>query len=373
MTTKKKALVLGGGGARGAYQLGMLQVLIEQHDFHIIRGVSAGAINAVVLAQAETGIDSHARLREQVRRLETLWLEDIRGSESVFRKRLFGRLAALFWADSLYTVEPAHALMRKYVDVERLRNSGRDFEVGAVSLVSGRYASYGPDEPRFMDKLMASMSLPPVFPPVDVPIERDMLVDGGMRTITPLASAFAAGAEEIYVLLTSEVRQVNHRIPHSSIEEMDYSQWDGRAGRVVMNDVLGRSIGLLMDEIYLEDIKTALQWNNMALGMKELCAALDAVPGARKAIDRTMEKYRALKRQYVKVHVLAPRERFDPTQPKGSQDDAMLFHPHLIEAAVRHGREVASDPDLWLWRPEDDLRQLRDGDPAPQVLQAVYA
>ena len=369
----KKALVLGGGGARGAYQLGMLQVLTEQHDFQIIRGVSAGAINAVVLAQADTSADSHERLREQVRQLENLWLRDIQSPQSIFRKRLFGRLAALLWADSLYTVEPARALMQKYVSVERLRRSGRDFEVGAVSLVSGRYASYSAEDPRFMDKLLASMSLPPVFPPVDVPAEREMLVDGGMRTITPLASAFAAGADEIYVLLTSEVLQENHRIPESSIEEMDYAQWNGSAGRIVMNDVLGRSIGLLMDEVYLEDIKTALQWNNMALGMKELRAILDSLPGARQVIERAMEKYKALQRKYVKVHVLAPRVRFDPTQAKGAQDDPMLFHPHLIEAAVAHGREVAANPDWWLWQPKDDLKQLRDGDPVPQVVQAVYA
>lgn len=369
----KKALVLGGGGARGAYQLGMLQVLTEQHDFHIIRGVSAGAINAVVLAQAETGENSHANLRGQVRQLENLWRHDIQSPQSIFRKRLFGRLAALFWADSLYTVEPARNLMQKYVSVERLRRSGRDFEVGAVSVVSGQYASYGPDDPRFMDKLLASMSLPPVFPPVNVPAERDMLVDGGMRTITPLASAFEAGADEIYVLLTSQVLQTNHRIPDSSIEEMDYAQWDGSAARIVMNDVLGRSIGLLMDEVYLQDIKTALQWNNMALGVKELRGVLESVPGAREAIERAMEKYRALQRKYVKVHVLAPRVRFDPTQPKGAQDDPMLFHPDLIDAAIQHGREIAADADRWLWQPKDDLRQLRDGDPAPQVLQAVYA
>ncbi|MFO7190480.1 MAG: patatin-like phospholipase family protein [Pseudomonadota bacterium] len=369
--TTRKALVLGGGGARGAYQLGMLEVLVEQHDFQIIRGVSAGAINAVVLAQAETGPGSHDNLRAQLKQLEQLWLHDIRGPQSVFRKRLFGKLATLFWADSLYTIEPVHALMRKYVSLERLRRSGRDFEVGAVSLVTGRYASYGPDDPHFMDKLVASMSLPPVFPPVEVKDEADVLVDGGMRTITPLASAFEAGAEEIYVLLTSEVLQENHRIPDSSIEEMDYEQWDGSLKRVLMNDVLGRSIGLLMDEIYLQDIKTALQWNNMALGVKELGAALANLPGARQVIERVMQKYRALQRKYVKVHVLAPRERFDPTQPKGDQDNPMLFEPHLIRRAVEHGREIASNPDLWLWRPKDDLYALRGGAPAPQVVQAV--
>lgn len=368
-----KALVLGGGGARGAFQLGMLQVLVQQHDFDVIRGVSAGAMNAVVLAQAARGARSHDNLKARVAQLEQLWLHDIRDSDCIYRKRFLGKLATLLWADSLYTIEPARRLMAKHVDVEQLRRSGRDFEVGAVSLASGRYASYAASDPHFMDRLVGSMSLPPVFPPVDIAAAHDVLVDGGMRTITPLASAFAAGADEIYVLLTSEVLQENHRIPDSSVEVMDYAQWDARGERILLNDVLGRSIGLLMDEVYLEDIKTALQWNNMALGVKELCAVGDQYPEVAQALDRTVEKYRALQRKYVKVHVLAPRRRFDPTQPKGSQDDSMRFLPHLIHAAVEHGREIASNPDLWLWRPQDDLRQLREGEPSSAVMRAVYA
>ena len=49
-----RALILGGGGARGAYQVGMLDVLVNELelDFQIMRGVSIGALNAAFLAQA---------------------------------------------------------------------------------------------------------------------------------------------------------------------------------------------------------------------------------------------------------------------------------------------------------------------------------
>lgn len=362
-----KALVLGGGGARGAFQLGMLQELVKQHDFSIIRGVSAGAINAVVLAQASTSGDSHRNLQAQVDVLERLWRDDIQGNDSVYRERPLGAIETLLWADSLFTIEPARALMKKYVDVERLRTSGRDFEVGVVSLCSGEYRLVAPTEPDFMDKLVASMSLPPAFPPVDIPDAQDVLIDGGMRNITPLSSAFAAGATEIYVLLTSEVEQSDHRIPDSSIEAMDYRQWSeqGTGNNIKLNDVLGRSIGLLMDEIYLEDVKTALRWNNMALGVQELRALVDkhrATCGElADAIETALAKYKSLQRSYAKVHVLAPRRRFDPAEPKGSQDLCTRFDPKLIAAAIEHGRDVASNPDLWLWRPQDDLRQLEGG------------
>jgi NTE family protein len=360
----KRALVLGGGGARGAFQVGMLQVLVQQHDFQIIRGVSAGAMNAAVLAQAPTGPDSHTNLQAQVGTLAELWCNDIRGNDSVYKERTLGAIPSLLSEDSLYTIEPARALMKRYVDVERLRSSRRDFKVGAVSLCSGRYSLYGPDDPHFMDKLVASMSLPPAFPPVDIAAEGDVLIDGGMRNITPLSSAFAAGANEIYVLLTSEVLQQGGRIPECSIEAMDYGQWSERDRKVdiTLKDVLGRSIGLLMDEIYLEDIKTALQWNNMALGVRELRALVDRYRGTQNALTDAIEgalgKYKSLQRRYAKVHVLAPRQRFKPDEPKGSQDLCTRFEPPLIEAAIAHGREIAMNPELWLWGPEDDLRQL---------------
>ncbi|MBI3469491.1 MAG: patatin-like phospholipase family protein, partial [Planctomycetes bacterium] len=61
----KRALVLAGGGARGAYQVGMLQELVVNQglDFTIIRGVSVGALNAAFLAQAPTKPNSLAALK----------------------------------------------------------------------------------------------------------------------------------------------------------------------------------------------------------------------------------------------------------------------------------------------------------------------
>ena len=44
-----------------------------------------------------------------------------------------------------------------------------------------------------------------------------------------------------------------------------------------------------------------------------------------------------------------------------------------IPNSLRLMVKVASNPDLWLWQPKDDLQQLRDGEPVPQVVQAVYA
>ena len=64
---KKRALVLASGGARGAYQVGMLQELVVKRglDFQIIRGVSVGALNAAFLAQAPTQRNSLAEVKKR--------------------------------------------------------------------------------------------------------------------------------------------------------------------------------------------------------------------------------------------------------------------------------------------------------------------
>ena len=73
--TEKRALILSGGGARAAYQVGVLQALAEilpesdKHPFPIICGTSAGAINAVALA-AHPGT-----FKESVTGLAKMWSE----------------------------------------------------------------------------------------------------------------------------------------------------------------------------------------------------------------------------------------------------------------------------------------------------------
>ncbi|OGW39560.1 MAG: hypothetical protein A2Y97_11820 [Nitrospirae bacterium RBG_13_39_12] len=66
----RRALVLAGGGARGAYQAGMLQELVINKglDFQILRGVSVGALNAAFLAQASTQAGSLSNLKKKVSR-----------------------------------------------------------------------------------------------------------------------------------------------------------------------------------------------------------------------------------------------------------------------------------------------------------------
>src|SRR5262245_31321191 len=98
----RRALVLGGGGARGAFQVGMLDVLVREKglDFDVIRGVSVGALNAAFLAQAPTAGGSQANLSKAVGELLRIWTTEIKGNKSVYTERIAGFAGLAAGADS---------------------------------------------------------------------------------------------------------------------------------------------------------------------------------------------------------------------------------------------------------------------------------
>src|SRR5262245_60511008 len=92
----RRALVLSTGGAFGAFEVGVLEELIVRRglDFEILCGISAGTLNASVLAQAQfystDPAQSSLSLQDAFHTLRTLWLDRITGSDSIFCSRLLG-------------------------------------------------------------------------------------------------------------------------------------------------------------------------------------------------------------------------------------------------------------------------------------------
>ncbi len=347
----KRALVLAGGGARGAYQVGMLQELVGKQglDFQVIRGVSVGALNAAFLAQAPTRGNSVEELKKRVNGLHEFWVSEIKGNHSVYAER-GGFLGIVAGADSLYSLEPLRRLLKKHVKLKALRNSGRNFAVGTVSLVSGRYAESTPTHKGFFEQLLASASIPFIFPYIDLKSDKEVLVDGGVRNITPLSSVFATEPDEIYVLLASRLIRMGRNLPPSGVQEHEYDQWDDNflGTKITGLDVLKRAVEILTDEVYLDDIRGALHWN-------EVVESIHAVQRASRphqlptevgqAIAQLGESLTRVKKRAVEVFVLAPQEWF------GDENKSTEFSPKLIQEAIAHGRAVATDRKRWLWPP----------------------
>ena len=191
-----KALVLSGGGSKGAYQVGVLQRWMEEErrDYELLCGVSVGALNCAVL--------STVQLAQPVRaynKLNTFWkgltTAKVRKNWSVFRE------VASLWKPSVYDSSPLNAWARKELTPKLLRASGRKLVVGAVSWETGEYALADQDSEDIVDWVLASASYPVMLSPVK--IKGKLWTDGGLREITPLGEAIRRGATEIDVIVTA--------------------------------------------------------------------------------------------------------------------------------------------------------------------------
>ncbi|QPJ60739.1 MAG: hypothetical protein G3M70_02080 [Candidatus Nitronauta litoralis] len=354
----KRALVMSGGGARGSFQVGMLEELVINQglDFEVIRGVSVGALNASFLSQAnfiENDPGSVENLKNEVRALKSLWLDDVEGNQSVYSNRA-GFAGLIAGGDSLYSLKPLRTLLDEKLDIDRVEASNRKFKVGTVSLVSSLYQEWGPGDNEFFEKIMASASIPVVFPFVDVPSEEDVLVDGGVRNITPLSSAFKEQPDEIYVLLTSRLEKKPDGLPSSGAEHHSYKKWnDNWLGTSVGGlDVLERTLDILTDEIYLEDIKSAKNWNTVAEAINTLENIQKATQGIpdeiNNGITNVVKALQDVHKRKVKIYVLAPQVWFDENAEEGNKNSSTKFSPRLIEKAIEHGKEIAADRSQWL-------------------------
>jgi NTE family protein len=183
------ALVLGGGGTRGAVQIGMLQVLTE-HGFRPDRiyGASVGAVNGAVFAGDPT--------RRGVERMTEIW-RGLTRDDVYPQGRFHGPWLYFQQRESVYPNAGLRKVIEDGVDFERLEEAEVPVEVVATSLVDGhaRWFTYGPAA----DAVLASTAVPGIFPPVEIDGER--YIDGGVVDNVPLLRAVDSGATRIVVLL----------------------------------------------------------------------------------------------------------------------------------------------------------------------------
>ncbi len=223
--------MLPGGGARGAFQVGVLKALAElmpkgaSNPFSVLSGTSAGAINTVVLA------GKARRFRFAVAELERVW-GNFR-CHQVFRTDNLTMLkSSLHWLSSiilggflvgtpksLLDNAPLRALLSRNVRFPRIQSAIGDGYLDAIAVTAAGYATarstsffqsassqsdwartrrIGVRGDLNLDHLMASIAVPMIFPPVQ--IHGEYFGDGAMRQATPLSPAIHLGADRILVI-----------------------------------------------------------------------------------------------------------------------------------------------------------------------------
>ena len=297
-------------------------------------------------------LNSLENLKSSVNELLEIWTKEIRGNKSVYRERIGGFPALAIGADSLLDTEPLQTLIKQHLNAGRLANSGRNFSVGVVDLVKGCFFERKPDSPTFLDDVLASAAIPVMFPPVWQQSNQQVLVDGGVREITPLSSAFRATPSEIYVLMASRaIKAEDGSLPRNTSYPNKYTRWDDNflGTRVTGLDILKRTIEILTDEIYLDDIRGALAWNRILKTIHnyiEVTSNIEMPTALQNAQAELRTDLDLVAKRYIPIHVIAPQEWY------GETNSGLAFDPGMIAKAIEHGRVVARDSSKWLWSDE---------------------
>ena len=180
------ALVLSGGGAKGAWEAGVAATLVERGvPVRIAAGSSAGALNAVLVADG------------RLERLDAVWRALTRERVYALRPSVFFSgllpgwltLLTLDRAGSLFDPAPLRELLRTAVDLERVRASPVRLVVVASDLARRERRLFD-NRTVTVEALMAAVAVPGAFPPVAV--DGALLVDGGLAGRAPVLEALAS-------------------------------------------------------------------------------------------------------------------------------------------------------------------------------------
>ncbi len=221
---QKTALILSGGGARGAYQAGVLKGLAEilpekkKSPFSIISGVSAGAINGAKLA---CDIES---FENAVEKLNFLWSQI--SPEQVFKTDFlsmnnfsFGFLGQQKKIDSILDTTPLYSLLNQHCDFSKIKKNLDANLIESLIITTNNYTSgnavsfvqtstskltWKDSRRRAVlaeinaNHVMASAAIPMLFPPIK--IGSQFYGDGCVRNSTPCSPSLRMGADRIFVI-----------------------------------------------------------------------------------------------------------------------------------------------------------------------------
>lgn len=273
MLNPSTALVLTGGGARSAYQVGVLKGVAELMrrgsacPFPIITGTSAGAVSAVALAS------DAAHFRRSVYAIERVWREF--RVHHVFRSDAVSVLrAGLHWMLAFLTggwlVHPPHALfdntplwnlLRRVLYFDGIPRSLYKGHLQALGVCATCYADadsvtfYASSEPIepwarvyrkgarvqiTLEHLMASLSIPFLFRPVR--LGDQYFGDGAMRQTSPLSPAIHLGANRLFIIGVNDPSPSSVAALQSGVEPS-----------------FGQMFGFMLDSLFMDQLQADLE------------------------------------------------------------------------------------------------------------------
>lgn len=295
------ALVLSGGGAKGAFQAGALKVLREAgYSFDAISGVSVGTLNGVMLAtgQYDELLEVWEKITPDLVLRKTSLL-------TLARQYLVYKLGFGSPPVSRFNNEPLQHLIHHYLKDKRVK---LPFHFGYVKLESGEYvkATIRRTDEHTIDKkdlkrILASTAIPVYFNPVH--IGDFTAVDGGLRNISPIKEVLPYKPDRMIIIPTEPINK-----DHGTTQVRD------------ILEIAFRSIDIMLDEIFHEDIDRFLVTNRLVKQAE--------------AEGLTLKKSDGSPYHYIEPIIIAPEE------PLG---DALNFNNQRIQGLMDKGRSRARE------------------------------
>lgn len=302
----KRALVLSGGGAKGAFQFGAIKFIYEKvkplspnYYFNIIAGVSVGSLNGAMLAQ------------DKIKELEALW-------NSITNDKVYdGKLNTwsslwkiLLKRKSILSNKPLQNLLAEYIQLIDFKLDKYDYRFGVVSLVTGEYHSFKitdfDDAHQLQQAILASTAMPIIWEPVarvrkKNNVAYEQLIDGGVRNVSPLSDILGEDPDEITIINCNQEK---------------FSPDISSADNIL--SIAKRSLTeITINEIFRSDIDGFLKINHI---ISQLPSGFEI----KKISGKPYKKYKAI--------IIEPEE---------DMGDPLDFSPRMTQLRITHGYEIA--------------------------------
>lgn len=322
----KKGLVLGGGGSRGAYEIGVWKATRELGiEFSVVTGTSIGALNGALVVQGDFEkalvMWEGMQYESVMANVSSADLETLEGARAVLRTAL-GEMVA----DGGMDITPLETLVRDMLDEEAVRRSPIQFGIVTVEFPSLRAREMEKaDIPvgEMCDYLLASCACYPAFKPKS--IDGNRFVDGGYKDNLPINLAVDLGAQEVLAVDLKSVGLIPKKYNDSVPVRILRPYWDLGIFLTFDTQRIRRNIQLG----YLDTLKSYGRYEGLAY----------AFP-----LGETQQNFEALA---TPAAALLTQMGFANLEKSLSPVDRFL-HRRLVGTLQRPGRRKVSYPDLLL-------------------------
>ena len=330
--TGKNALVISGGGAKGAWAVGVLRHLLKdkRQKFDIAVGTSTGALISplAVLGDIDDLVEAYTTVKKR----------DILGCRFTGNLALNALFGLFSGKDSVFSTGPLRRRVEKTLDGsrwQRLVSGPAEAWVSVVNLQTGAIEYYGSHQPnmkreRFIEAMVASASIPVFMSRAEIASAPGCsFVDGGVRDLIPLGQAIRLGARDITIIILG---------PEPQPKRKDYNR---------LYKMLERTIDLQGEETATNDIEFGQLVTREVLWRRRLRENLKAAGLEPAKVDAGFE--RTSKQDEPLARDDRPYEAvsFRLIRPAGSLGGTLDFDPKRMAESEQAGYDFASNLDNW--------------------------